>query len=253
MRIFHLAGSVAVAAMVFGCLQPARAALFSVSGIDDQPLPAAINDLIPTPSADFRALVPGGGVIGNPDDTRLFWSGGAQLSTTAANVTITYDYIGSFAEATNVFNAGSGTFMSSGIGEDGGGDSSPRPSFSVRQPSAGLVDFGFSTSLGGGASVGNISGNNAVGDRVISYLMSYLEPDGVDGDWKLTSEPTSMILILMDDAGRGIDGGDYDDLGVIAVATPVPASLPIFGTALAGLGLMVWRRKTKSQNNLRGR
>lgn len=246
MRIFHAAASVGMFALVLGCFVPARAALISLSGLGDQPLPASVNELIPTPGPDFQALVPGGGVIGNPDFSGLFSSGGAQLSTTAGNVTITYDYIGSFAEATNVFNAGSGTFENSGIGETGGGDFSPQVPITVVQEVAGLVDFGFSTSLNGGSSVGNLSGNNAVGSGLISYLMSYLEPDGGGGDWKLTSDPTNVVLILFDDAGKGPDANDFDDLGVIAIATPLPPALPIFAAALGGLVLMVWRRKQKS-------
>lgn len=244
MRTLQAAASVAVAVLVFGCFLPAQAALFSLSGINDQPVSTA-NDLIPTPNPSFQALVPGGGVIGDPDMSGLFSSSGATLSTTGGNVTITYDYIGSFAEATNVFNTPGGSFQNTGIGERGGGDSTPQAPITVAQALGGPVDFGFSTSLGSGSSVSNISGNNPVGAGLISYLMSYLEPDGGDGDWKLTSDPTDVVLILFDDAGRGPDSNDFDDLGVVAIATPLPASLPIFASALAGLVLLVWRRKMK--------
>lgn len=248
MRTFYAAALVFVVALLIGGAKPAQAAFFSISGIGDQPLPASLNDLIPTPDADFQALVPGGGVIVDPDGGELFWSGGATLSTTAADVAITYNYIGSFAEATNVFSAGGLTFQNSGVGEDGGGDSMPRAPIHAFQALAGPVDFAFSTSLDGGSSVGNIAGNNAVGSGFVNYLMSYLEPAGVDGDWKLTSAPGNAVLILFDDAGKGPDRNDYDDLGVIAIATPLPASLPLFAAALGGLGLMVWRRTTKNEN-----
>ncbi len=243
MRTIKSSAFAVVVALGIGYGQPSLAALLSISGVNDQLAPA-VNDLIPTPNLDFQALVPGGGVIGDTDGGGLFWSGGAQLFTTAGNVAITYEYIGSFAEATNVFNAGGSAFVNSGIGEDGGGDSVAQASIGVLQGSAGAVDFEFSTNLNGGSSVGNISGNNAVGAGLIGYLMSYLAPDGAGGDWKLTSESTNVVLILMDDAGRGIESGDYDDLGVVAIATPVPAALLLFGTALSGLGLMVWRRDT---------
>ena len=192
-------------------------------------------------------MVPGGGVIVDPDTSGLFSSGGSVLSTTADDVSITYNYIGSFAEAKNVFNAGGLTFVNAGIGEDDGGDSTPQPSINVVQAAAGLVDFGFSTNLYGGGSVNNVSGNNPFAGGLPSYLMSYLEPDGEEGDWKLTTAPTNFVLVLFDDAGRGADRNDYDDLGVIAVAAPLPASLPFFVTALGGLALMVWRRKTVSE------
>lgn len=243
MRILHAAVTAAVFAVVLGTFGPARAALLSIGGSGDQPLPASVNDLIPTPTEDFQDLIPGGGVIVDSDASGLFSSGGSILSTTAANVVITYTYIGSFAEAKNVFNAGGQTFVNAGIGERDGGDSMPQPSINVVQAAAGPVDFEFSTNLDGGGSVNNLSGNNPFAGGLPSYLMSYLEPDGEDGDWKLTTAPTNVVLVLFDDAGRGEDANDYDDLGVVAIATPVPASLPLFAGALGGLAIMVWRRR----------
>lgn len=243
--MIHATVSVAVTVIVLGCFAPARAALFSIDGLGDRLMLDSLNDLIPTPGPEFQALVPGGGVIADPDSSGLFSSGGAQLSTTAANVAISFDYIGSFAEATNVFNAGSATFQNSGIGETGGGDSSPQPPIQVVQAVAGPVDFGFSTSLDGGSFVDNVSGSNPVGVGLVSYLMSFLESDGAEGDWKLTTDPTNIVLILFDDAGKGPDANDFDDLGVIAIATPLPASLPLFAAALGGLVVMVWRRNAR--------
>jgi hypothetical protein len=231
---------------ILGCLQPARAALFSISGLNDEPLPGTLNDLIPTPNAEFRALVPGGGAIADPDLSGLFTSGGAQLSTTAANVAITYDYIGSFAEASNIFTTGGASFRNSGVGERGGGDAVAQPRIEVVQPVPGPVDFAFSTSIYGGSSVANIAGNNPVGGGAVNYLMAYLEPRGVGGDWKLTGTAGSVVLILFDDGGRGPDRNDYDDLGIIAIAAPLPASLPLFAAALGGLGLMAWRRRANT-------
>lgn len=241
MRTIKTAVAALVLALGVTSGQSALAALFSISGTNDQPL-SARNDLIPTPNPAFQALVPGGGIIADPDNSGLFSSGGARLSTTAGNVTITYDYIGSFAEAMNVFDAVNGSFMNSGKGEEDGGDSTPQPSIRDVQASAGPVDFTLSTNLNGGMSVDNLSGGNPVGSGLVGYLMSYLAPDGTFGDWKLTSEPTNVMLILMDDGGRGLEAGDYDDLGVVAFATPLPAALPLMVTALVGLGLMTWRR-----------
>lgn len=243
MRTIPAAVSAALVSLAVGAAEPARAALFAISGTADQPLSGAVNDLIPTPSASFQSLVPGGGIIRDPDSSPLFSNAGARLLTTADQVAITYNYIGSFAEATNVFSAGGLMFENAGLGERGGGDFASRPPIQVVQAAAGPLDFAFATSLDGGSSVTNLSGRNAVGGGLVNYLMAYLEPHGRDGDWKLTDDATNVVLILFDDAGRGPDGNDYDDLGVIAIAAPIPASLPLFAAALCGLGLMMLRRK----------
>jgi len=51
---------------------------------------------------------------------------------------------------------------------------------------------------------------------------------------------------LYDGYDQGADGGG-DGYLTSNVATPLPATLPLFATALGGLGLLGWRRKRKAQ------
>ena len=241
-----LVGAASVAAVLWavGGGQPANAAsLLSITGASDLPVPAN-NDLVPTPNAAFEGLVPLGGVIDDRDASGLFWSAGTQVSTTANNVTLSYNYIGSLAAAINVFSTSGGSFTTPGLSESAGGDSTPQASFSVSQALAGLVDFSFSSGSGG-ASVGNVAGNNAAGSGAITFSAAYLELQEAPGGgvlWEITDTPTNFVLLLLDDSGAGADA-DYDDLGVVLVATPIPAALPLLGTALVGLALLGWRRR----------
>jgi hypothetical protein len=55
---------------------------------------------------------------------------------------------------------------------------------------------------------------------------------------------------LITTVGLTISPGVADDVGAVtgsANPTPLPAALPLFGTALGGLGLLGWRRKWKAQ------
>lgn len=246
MRTIHAAVSAAALALAVGATGPARAAPFSMSGTADQPLPVFLNDLIPTRRADFQDLVAAGGIIRDPDVSTVFSSGEAQLLTAAEHVAITYTYTGSFAEAVNVFHAGGLMFQNSGVGERVGGDAAPQRTIEIVQAAAGPVAFAFSSSLNGGSSVINLSGSNTVGGGLANYLMAYLEPNGTDGEWRLINGATQAVLILADDTGWGPDSNDYDDLGIVVIAAPIPASLPLFAAALCGLGLMMLRRKPNS-------
>jgi len=230
-----------------GLSQPASAAsLLSITGGSDLAVPAT-NDLVPTPNPAFQALVPLGGVIADTDGSGLFWDQGAQLSTTADNVTLSFNYIGSFGSATNTFSAGGGSFTTLGLDETVGGDFTAQPGFDLVQALPGLIDFSFASTFDNG-SVSNITGNNPAGSGQINYLAAYLElVEGGGGGvlWELSDTPTNVVLLLLDDAGAGPDS-DYDDLGVVVVATPIPAAFPLFGTALVGFGIMGWqRRKTR--------
>jgi hypothetical protein len=246
MRVLAAAAFAASIALTIGSSQTANAAsLLSISGGSDLVL-SPNSDLVPTPNPAFQELAPLAVVIDDADYSGLFARGGAQLSTTADNVTLSYDYIGSFAGATNSFNAPGGSFTTLGLDEGVGGDSTARPDFSVTQALAGLVGFGFSTSLDG-SSVDNAVANNPAGAGAITFAASYLElREGEEGVlWEISDTPTNAVLLLLDDSGAGSDS-DYDDLGVVLVATPIPASLPLFGTALVGLWLLGWRWKMRS-------
>ena len=52
---------------------------------------------------------------------------------------------------------------------------------------------------------------------------------------------TDEITVAIGPTGQGITGST--SLEVDALATPLPAALPLFASALGGLGLLGWRRK----------
>lgn len=245
MRLMTSVASATVIAAAFTISQPADAAsLLSISGVDDLAVPVN-NDLLPTPNGAFRQLVPLAAPIG--DGGGLFWSQGAQLSTTADNVTLSFNYIGSLGAATNTFSTSGGSFTTLGLDEAAGGDSTAQDSFSVVQASAGLVDFTYSTTVDG-SSVSNTAGNNPSGAGNINYSAAFLDFQRTGSGefiWELSSSPTNVVLLLLDDSGAGPDL-DFDDLGVVVVATPIPAALPLFATAIFGLGLMGWLRRLRA-------
>lgn len=233
---FH-AAAMAIAAVLYAGQSAEAAPLLSISGASDLPVPGN-NDLVPTPNAAFRSLVPLGGII-DADASGLFWSQGAQVSTTAANVSLSFNYIGSLASATNTFMTPGGAFTTPGLDETDGGDAFARPAITVNQALPDVIDFGYATTVNG-AIVAN-GGNDSAGGGTINFLAAYLEPQRGGGDvvWEITDTPSNAVLLLLDDGGAGPDL-DYDDLGVVLVATPIPAALPLFVAALVSLGLMRW-------------
>lgn len=241
MRSMNVAAMAVIFFVGAGFGQPSAAALLSISGMSDLSVPAA-NDLIGSADPAFRALVPGGGGIDDADNSGLFSSAGANLSTTADAVSLNYHYIGSLAAATNSFSAGGNSFESRRISEARGGDSVAQPSFTITQALAGFADFSFA-SRSGRRSVVN-GANNPVAGAAVDFLLAYLEPMG-GGDWEITDTPTNTVLLLFEDGGPARNP-DHDDLGVIVVATPIPGALPLILTALSALGVMVWRRNCAS-------
>lgn len=60
----------------------------------------------------------------------------------------------------------------------------------------------------------------------------------------LPKTATSILLTAFDGVALRDDGtNDYAFAGVEISAVPIPAALPLFGSALAALGLFGWRRK----------
>ena len=47
--------------------------------------------------------------------------------------------------------------------------------------------------------------------------------------------------------GYGIDPAGHYEAWIADLATPAPATFPLFATALAGLGLLGWHRKRKAK------
>lgn len=232
MRAFTVAASAAAVLLGIGFSQPSQAALLSITGDSVIPIPAN-NNLIPTTGAAYEALVPGGGVIVDSDNSGMVPGGSAMFSTTAPNVTLSYNYIGSLALAINTFSAGGGSFTTTGV-EEPVGDSTAQPPFDVVQASAGEIQFDFSSTIGTDTRfwVGYLE---ATSDTPGSYV------------WEITDTPTDVALLLFDDFFTDGDK-DFDDLGVVVVASPVPlpAALPLFAAAMVGLGLIGWRSKSRT-------
>jgi len=230
MRAFAVTASAAAVLLGMGLSQPSQAALLSITGDSVIPIPAN-NNLVPTTGAAYEALVPGGGVIVDSDNSGMVPGGSAMFSTTAPNVTLNYNYIGSFALATNTFSTSGGSFTTTGVPEPVG-DSTAQPPFDVLQASAGEIQFDFSSTIGTDTRfwVGYLE---ATSDTPGSYV------------WEITDTPTNVALLLFDDFFTDGDK-DFDDLGVVVVATPIPAALPLFAGAMVGLGLIGWRSRRRT-------
>jgi hypothetical protein len=167
----------------------------------------------------------------------------ATLSTTEKDVKLTFHFLGSESGFKNTLNVG---------GPDGEKhtevDKSPASwSASVTQESRGPVDMFFTSS--------GFSGKLEPGEGDISKSIAFA----------YLAEDENTVLFALDDGGpksgkkRSKGDHDYDDYVGYLVAepltpgpssevepptpAPVPAALPMFVTAMAGLGLIGRRRK----------
>jgi hypothetical protein len=164
----------------------------------------------------------------------------AGLSTTQNDVKLTFYFLGSESGFNNTLNVGGGTHT--------GVDNSPNPASwpgslvigPVTQASAGSVDMFFTSS--------GFSGQlePGLGDTSKNIAFAYLaNTSGAT----ISATPTDIVLFALDDSGSRADD-DYDDYVGYIVATPVapvpiPAALPLFVTAMVGLGL-IGRRRMKA-------
>ena len=156
----------------------------------------------------------------------------ATLSTTENDVKLTFYFRGSESGFKNTLNVG---------GPDGEKhtevDKSPASwSGSVTQASPGPVDMFFTSS--------GFSGELEPGQGDISKSIAFA----------YLAEDENTVLFALDDGGsksgkkRSKSDHDYDDYVGYVVAesvapVPIPAALPMFVTAMAGLGLIGRRRK----------
>lgn len=105
---------------------------------------------------------------------------------------------------------------------------------------AGVIDFGFDTNVGnGGESVSNLNPPPARDDFVDMFY------GRCDKSGASTADVGQSFCMSPDDGGLGPDD-NHDDLVVKVSAVPAvpePASLAIFGAALAGFGLLRRRRQ----------
>ena len=64
---------------------------------------------------------------------------------------------------------------------------------------------------------------------------------GLGGGVLFTIDPLTAGSVLIGNTGFAPEG-----IAVAPPAVPLPAALPLFATALAGMGLLGWRRKRKA-------
>ncbi len=223
-------GSVSAAALLLatGLAQPADAALLSISGGAAATIPVT-NDVI------------GAAGIGALGSSQYILDG--RVSTTASNVTLTYYDIGSESGWTDQLVT---QYLTDNDDFDGGsGVHLPLPGQLVGselQVNAGLVklDFQCVAGLCGDPKPFNVISNQGLFPTApgASLAFAYLDP----ATFQIVAEATNVVLFALDDRGAGPDDNHDDYVGVV-VATPVPAALPLFLTALGGAGLLGRRRR----------
>jgi hypothetical protein len=214
-----------------GLAQPASAALLSISGGSSEVIPTVNN-------------VVGPAGVGTPG-TSQYIVGGA-LSTTANSVTLTYYDLGSESGWTT-------QLVTQNLSDNddfdvGSGVNLPLPGEligSELQVNAGLVKLDFNCVAGQCGTpkpVGLVSNQGLFPPtNGASIAFAYLDP----ASFQIVAQATDVVLFLLDDGGAGPDD-NHDDYAGIVVATPVPAALPLFLTALGGAGLLGRRRQRRT-------
>jgi hypothetical protein len=104
------------------------------------------------------------------------------------------------------------------------------------------------------------SGANGTGSVVAT--VDFVDGTGFYVDGVLSTQPfgpnitdpgyieTILTSTLFDSAVLTSDIGGFEVADVSASLTPLPATLPLFATGFAGLGLLGWRRKRKNASAL---
>jgi hypothetical protein len=183
----------------------------------------------------------------------------ATLATTEDDVTLTFYFLGSESGYKNTLNVDGGTHTEADkYPASWPGSSVVGP---VTQASAGPVDLFFTSS--------GFSGQLEPGQVDTSKSIAFAYLANTSG--AISTTPTDIVLFALDDGGARSDA-DYDDYvgyvvadgpvaegsltaatlaapvaeRVVPVApTPIPAALPMFVTAMMGLGL-IGRRRMKA-------
>ncbi len=84
-----------------------------------------------------------------------------------------------------------------------------------------------------------------LGQALATIMFGYVQPQyssGVLTGWTVVNTPTSWFAFGLDDGGVDDNHDDWMGIGHVYSEVPIPAALPLFGTALAGLG---WASRRK--------
>jgi hypothetical protein len=208
-----LAGA-AIAGLALGAVSPNAAPLLQVNGGSAYVTPPSGGD----------------GITGNQIIPNTPGVVGGQMVALSA-VTLTFTFIG--YEASWVDN-----FLVNGVQVFQNSTSAVGDTYVVTV-GAGVLDFGFDTNVnGGGVSVSNLNPPPNSSDFVDMFY------GRCDKSGASTADVGQSFCISPDDGGLGPDD-NHDDLVVKVSAVPAvpePASIAIFGAAIAGLGLLRRRR-----------
>lgn len=135
-----------------------------------------------------------------------------------------FTFLGKEASWTNIFSFSDG-------GTDSGGSATYTKVFDNKVDVgttqwSSVSDFGFEFSAKNGnkGSVTNLS----AGTSAPTF-------------WAMLEDNNTLVLWFSDSGNS--DDRDFDDMGVRISAVPVPAALPLFVSALAGLGFVGYRRR----------
>jgi len=194
-------------------------------------------------NASLLSISGGSGIVTPPSNNVLgtgqnLWDN-ATLSTTAADTILTFYFWGSESGFDNTLNVNFPP-LKTHTETDNATTGTPfipfpgfgSPLFSGTLASAGAVPMSFTGPYG---SVGNGTGN---ADRSIAF--AYINEAGT-----VVEGPTNIALFALDDSGGNVDDNHDDYVGyVVASPVPVPAALPLFLSALGGLGIFARRKQT---------